>query len=72
VNKIKCDVHGWMSAFVFVHDSKFFDVTKDGSFEIKDVPAGKYTVTAWHETLGEKTAEVTVPESGDVTAEFSF
>jgi plastocyanin len=71
-NKVKCDVHGWMNAYVYVHDSKFFDVAEDGTFEIKDVPAGSYTVTAWHETLGEKTAQVTVPESGDVSADFSY
>ena len=39
---------------------------------IKDLPAGSYTVTAWHEKLGEKTAQVTVPATGETTADFSF
>ena len=36
------------------------------------IHATAYTVTAWHEKLGEKTAQVTVPATGDATAEFSF
>jgi hypothetical protein len=37
----KCDVHGWMNAYVGVLDHPYFAVTKeDGSFEIKHVPAG--------------------------------
>jgi plastocyanin len=47
--KFKCDVHPWMFAWVTVVDSPYFAVTdKDGKFTIKDVPPGKYTVTALH------------------------
>ncbi len=47
--KVKCDVHGWMKAFICVFDHPFFAVTKaDGTFEI-NVPPGEYTVTTWHE-----------------------
>lgn len=71
--KLKCDVHSWMSAYVVVHENGFFAVSgDDGSFTIKGVPAGTYEVTAWHEKLGEKKAQVTVPATGDVAQEFSF
>jgi len=47
--KFKCDVHPWMFAYVTVVDHPYFAVTdKDGNFTIKDVPAGKYTITALH------------------------
>jgi len=47
--KFKCDVHPWMFAYVTVVDHPYFAVTdKDGNFTIKNVPAGKYTVTATH------------------------
>ncbi len=47
--RFKCDVHPWMFAYVTVVDHPYFAVTgKDGSFTIKDVPPGKYTITAMH------------------------
>ncbi len=67
-----CDVHSWMSAYIVVADGPFAVVGDDGRFTIQNVPAGTYTVTAWHEKLGEKTAQVTVPATGVVTADFTF
>jgi plastocyanin len=61
VVKFKCDVHPWMTAYLLVTDNPFFAVTgDDGSFTIKDVPAGTYTVETWHEKLGTKVTQVTV------------
>ena len=63
----KCDVHGWMNAYVGVLDHPYYAVTKDdGKFELKDLPAGTYTIEAWHEKLGTRTAEITV-EDGKAT-----
>jgi plastocyanin len=73
---VKCNQHPWMKAYVGVLKHPFFAVSgDDGSFTIKGVPPGKYTVVAWHEggTNGtEKTMEVTVPAKGAATADFSF
>jgi len=69
----KCDVHGWMNAYVGVLPHPYFAVTdKDGKFELKTLPPGTYTLEAWHEKLGTQTANVTLgpKESKDVT--FSF
>jgi plastocyanin len=47
--KVKCDVHPWMLAYVGVVDHPYFAVSaKDGSYTIKNVPAGKYTIEAFH------------------------
>jgi plastocyanin len=70
--KIKCDVHSWMGAWANVMEHPYFATSgADGSFTIKNVPPGKYTLHAWHEKLGEQTAEVTVTEAG-ATSELTF
>jgi plastocyanin len=69
----KCDVHGWMNAYVGVVNHPYFAVTdKDGKFDLKDLPPGTYTLEAWHEKLGAQTASVTIgaKESKDVTFTF--
>ena len=56
--RMKCDVHPWMFAYIGVTEHPYFAVTdKDGNFTIKDVPAGKYTVEAFHLKAGTKTQE---------------
>jgi cytochrome c551/c552 len=73
VFKIKCDVHPWMGAFVHVTDHPFFSVTgEDGSFALRGLPPGTYTLTAWHETLGTRTAEVKVEEGKPASLDFTF
>jgi plastocyanin len=70
---VRCDVHGWMNAYVGVVNHPFFAVSKpDGSFEIKGLPAGTYTLEAWHERLGTQTQKITVDAKGTGTAAFSF
>lgn len=59
--KFKCDVHPWMTAYILVADNPFFGVTAaDGTFKIENVPAGTYTLKAWHEKYGAQTQQVTV------------
>jgi hypothetical protein len=69
----KCDVHPWMSAYVGVLNHPFFAVTgADGSFSIGRLPAGTYTVEAWHEVLGTRSQEVTVTAGGAADWSFDF
>ena len=69
----KCDVHKWMNAYVGVLDHPFHAVTQpDGSFSLKGLPPGTYTVEAWHETLGTMTQSVTVGAKETKDVAFSF
>ena len=69
----KCDVHNWMHAYVGVVDHPYFAVTHGGGkFELKDVPAGTYTVEAWHEKLGTQTQSVTLGEKESKEITFTF
>jgi hypothetical protein len=48
-----CSIHPWMKGYVFIMDHPFATVTKaDGSFEIKDVPAGEQHLIVWQSTKG--------------------
>jgi plastocyanin len=73
--KVKCDVHPWMFCYVGVQDNPFFAVTdKDGHYKISNVPAGTYTLTAYHlKTHGGTpgvSQQITVA-AGAVTADFA-
>ena len=68
----KCDVHGWMTRTSASSTHPFFAVTPDGgTFELKNLPAGTYTVEAWHEKFGTQTQTVTVGEK-DAKSHFTF
>ncbi len=69
----KCDVHGWMSAYIGVLDHPYFAVTAtDGMFDISTLPPGDYVVEAWHEQLGTQTQNVTVATGQTAEVSFSF
>ena len=69
----RCDVHGWMAAYGGVLAHPYFAVSNpDGSFEIKGLPAGTYTIEVWHERLGTQTTKVTVDGKGGATANVAF
>ncbi len=70
---VKCNVHPWMKSYIGVLKHPFFAVTgKDGSFEIKGLPPGEYTIEAWHEKLGTATQKVTVSAKESKTVDFTL
>jgi plastocyanin len=69
----KCEVHGWMVSYAGVLPHPFFAVSaENGTFEIKGLPQGTYTIEAWHEQLGTQTQQVTVDGKSGATIEFTF
>jgi plastocyanin len=49
VVKIGCNIHDWMSGIILVLPTPYFAVTgADGRFILRNLPAGSYTVSAWH------------------------
>jgi len=70
--RVKCDVHPWMSAWIAVFDHPYFAVTSDdGTFDIKNLPDGTYTLQAWHETYGTQDQKITV-KGGKAEMNFVF
>jgi len=69
----RCDVHGWMASYGGVLAHPYYAVSHaDGTFEIKGLPAGTYTIEVWHERLGTQTTKVTVDGKGSATANVAF
>lgn len=59
--QLKCDVHSFMTGGIFVADNPYYALTgADGTFELKDVPAGTYTIATWHQAAGPLSQPVTV------------
>jgi len=71
---VKCNLHPWMQGYFAVVRTPYFAVTgDDGGFVLPDLPPGRYTITAWHETLGTQSHEIEINYSGEPqTLNFTF
>ncbi|MBF0464136.1 MAG: carboxypeptidase regulatory-like domain-containing protein [Nitrospirae bacterium] len=73
LESVSCDAHSWMRAFVYATPNPYAAITDDkGSFEIKDIPAGKYKVKFWHEGFGEAVVDVEVKAGATATLDHTF
>lgn len=65
---VRCNIHRWMHLTINVLSNPYFAVTgKDGSFVIKGLPPGEYTVEAFHEKFGKQTMKVKVGSRANFT-----
>jgi plastocyanin len=70
---VKCNIHQWMHAYIGVVENPYFAITgADGSFDLKDVPPGDYTVAVWHEKLGDQSKQVHLAASGSEAVDFTY
>ena len=70
---VKCNIHPWMRAYIGVVNHPFFAVTSDdGTFTIKGLPPGTYTVQVWHEKYGTQDQTVTVGAKESKTQDFTL
>ncbi len=69
---VKCNMHPWMRAYIGVVSHPFFAVTgDDGTFTIKGLPPGTYTIEMVHEKYGKQEQQVTVGAKDSKTVDFS-
>ncbi|MCH7573124.1 MAG: carboxypeptidase regulatory-like domain-containing protein [Planctomycetes bacterium] len=62
-----------MVAYIVVAEHPYYEVTDEkGAFELNDVPPGTYTLSLWHETLGQVTQQVTVKPGEEARVEFTL
>src|ERR1700747_923971 len=70
---VKCNIHPWMHGYFAVLSTSHYAVSDaSGDFKLPDLPPGKYTLTAWHESYGTQTQEVTIAGNETKTVNFSF
>ncbi len=70
---VQCDVHPWMRAALGIVEHPYFAVTGlDGAFTLARVPAGQYTLAAWHPRLGKRQQEIEVVTSTTTKIELTF
>lgn len=68
-----CSIHARMNCIILVLSNPYFAASNErGSYRISDVPAGTYKLKAWHERLPPQVKQITVPEGGEVRANFTL
>jgi len=69
---VKCNIHPWMHSWQVVVKGPYAVTDGNGSYTLKNVPPGTYTVTAWQEDYGTQTQKVTVAGGKAASANFTF
>lgn len=70
---VKCNIHPWMRSYVAVFKHPFFAVTgTDGTFTLKGLPPGDYTIGTWQEKFGTQEQKVTVAAKETKTVDFTY
>jgi hypothetical protein len=70
---VKCNVHPWMRGYFAVMKNSHYVISgADGEFKLSNLPAGKYTISAWHESYGEQSQEVIISGSETLPVNFAF
>jgi plastocyanin len=69
---VKCNIHPWMRAYINVVSHPFYAVTgDDGTFTIKGLPPGTYTIEMRHEKYPAQEQQITVGAKESKTADFT-
>jgi hypothetical protein len=71
---MQCGFHAYMESWGLAVDNPYFAITQaDGTFSLRDVPPGDYTLVAWHPGVGTMTEKkVAIPAKQMVKADFLF
>jgi plastocyanin len=70
---VKCNIHGWMHAYIGVLDHPYFSVSKnDGTFTIGNLPPGTYTLAVWQEKLGTQEQTITITPQQHAVVDFTY
>jgi hypothetical protein len=72
--QVRSNTHNWIRGYIYIFDHPYAAVTDaSGAFAMEGLPAGEYTLKAWHEVFGIKEKKITVKsgESMEIVIDFS-
>lgn len=70
---VKCNIHPWMKGTLAVMKNSHYAITSgEGDFKLPNLPPGTYTISAWHESYGEQTQQVTITAGESKSMNFVF
>jgi hypothetical protein len=73
VISVRCELHGWMQAYVVVAKNPYYAISESGGkFMLDGVPQGHYRLKVWSESLGESEQEIVVEAGKSTRADFTL
>ena len=70
---VRCDVHGWMNAYIGVLEHPYHGVSDgSGALTLENLPPGEHVLEAWHEEYGTMTDTVTLAAGGSADVSFTY
>ena len=73
VISVRCELHGWMQAYVVVAKNPYYAISENGGkFKLDGVPTGHYRLKVWSENLGESEQEIVVEAGKPTRADFTL
>jgi hypothetical protein len=73
VISVRCNLHGWMQAYVVVAKNPYYTISENGGkFKLDGVPTGHYHLKVWSESLGESEQEIVVEAGKPTRADFTL
>jgi hypothetical protein len=71
--KVYCQLHSDMAATIMVFDHSLYAMpSPDGTFELDNIPPGRYRLSAWHERIGEQTTTIEVASGATTRVSFAL
>jgi len=71
--QVRSNTHNWIRGYIYIFDHPYAAVTDaSGAFVMEGLPAGEYTLKAWHEVFGTKEKRITVKSGESMELKIAF
>ncbi len=71
--QVRSNTHNWIRGYIFIFDHPYAAVTgAKGTFQMAGIPAGEYTLKAWHEGFGLQEKKINIKSGESMEIEIAF